>query len=58
MNSYLSAFIYNIATKVLKLTFLENITFRKNTGCYSLAPHKNLVPEIKGFLGFRKGEGY
>ena len=36
MNSYLSAFIYNIPTKILKFTFLENITFRKNTGCYML----------------------
>ena len=43
---------------ILKSTFFDFITFRKNPGCYSLPSHENLVPEIKGFLGFRKCEGH
>lgn len=44
--------------KFLKFTFFNLLTFWKNPGCYSLPHQKNLVLEIKGLLGLRKGEGY
>jgi len=40
----------------LKFTFFDFITFRKIRDVTVFPPHGNLVPEIKGFLGFRKGK--
>ena len=43
----------------LKFTFFDFITFRKKSRMLqSPPPHENLVPEIKGFLGFSQDKDH